>query len=355
MNILSRKFARQDGVTVIEIMIAVALSLIILAGVMHIFMNNKKTYRVQEAFARLQENGRFAMQFLTEDIRMAGYSGCVGMVPDREIVNNVDMEGTKNDADLVTEFTGDGLEGFEYSDLPIALSATKNLTTTNVVNGSDIIRIKGGRPTGAVVTPPSSQSKKELPPDPPNSASLHLDPATAAGLFTDKDILLISNCKHADIFAVTNVNATTTSSESFTVLTHSATENISPLMSKPYGGDAEILRFTSNAYYLGYNGAGIPSLYRQSLGNSAAINEEELVEGVESMEILYGEDTDGDGAPNIYVNANAVTKMSDVVSIRITLGLISVSDNITPKPTNEGDRRLRRDFTTSITIRNRVT
>ena len=357
MKKYTQKLSRQDGVTVIEVMIAVALSLIILAGVMHIFLNNKKTYRVQEAFARLQENGRFAMQFLTEDIRMAGYSGCAGLVPDGEVKNNVDIEGTKNSADLVTEFTGDGLEGFVYDDLPVTLSATKTLTTANVVMGSDIIRIKGGRPTGAVVTPPTAQSNSELTKDPPNSGSLHLDPATSAGLFAEKDILLISNCKHADIFAVSSTNSVSTSVESFTVLTHTPTENVTPRMDKPYGGDAEILRFISNAYYLGYNAAGIPSLFRQSLGNNAAINEEELVEGVESMKILYGEDSDGDGTPNRYASANATPRpdMAKVVSIRISLGLISLTDDITLKEHDEKkDRRLRREFTTSITIRNRV-
>jgi len=70
----------QGGISVVEIMVSIAISLILLAGVMQIMFTNKQTYRVQEAFARLQENGRFAMDFLAKDIRMAGFIGCGSLV-----------------------------------------------------------------------------------------------------------------------------------------------------------------------------------------------------------------------------------------------------------------------------------
>ena len=59
---------RQNGISIVEIMVSIAISLILLAGVMQIMLTNKQTYRVQEAFARLQENGRFAMDFLAKDM-----------------------------------------------------------------------------------------------------------------------------------------------------------------------------------------------------------------------------------------------------------------------------------------------
>ncbi|WP_455207979.1 PilW family protein, partial [Kaarinaea lacus] len=114
---------RQCGITVVEILVGLALSLIILAGVMHIFINNKQTFRVQEAFARLQENGRFATQFITKDLRMAGYVGCGGKISNP--VNMADLYPPPNGdnvADSVGNFNASGIEGFQTSDLPLALT-----------------------------------------------------------------------------------------------------------------------------------------------------------------------------------------------------------------------------------------
>ena len=60
----------------IEIMIALLIGAFLLGGVLQIFVSSKQTYRMQEGLSRLQENGRFAMDFLARDIRMAGFWGC---------------------------------------------------------------------------------------------------------------------------------------------------------------------------------------------------------------------------------------------------------------------------------------
>ena len=83
-----------------------------------------------------------------------------------------------------------------------------------------------------------------------------------------------------------------------------------------------------------------------------------LVEGIENMQILYGEDTDMncatgtsvDYVPNYYVAANLVVNMCRVVSIRITLTARTLDGNLTPV----GDGRIRRDFTSTIAVRNRL-
>jgi len=48
-----------------------------MAGVIQIFLSAKQAYRLQENLSRLQENGRFAMDFITKDVRMAGYAGFI--------------------------------------------------------------------------------------------------------------------------------------------------------------------------------------------------------------------------------------------------------------------------------------
>ena len=64
------------GFTIIEMMIALLLSLLLLAGVGQVYVSSKQSYRVAENVARLQENSRFAMNIVTREIRMAGFSPC---------------------------------------------------------------------------------------------------------------------------------------------------------------------------------------------------------------------------------------------------------------------------------------
>lgn len=65
---------RQRGMSLIEIMVALTISLALLAGFVQIFISSKKTYQVQNNVGRLQENGRFALDILTRNLRQAGYA-----------------------------------------------------------------------------------------------------------------------------------------------------------------------------------------------------------------------------------------------------------------------------------------
>jgi prepilin-type N-terminal cleavage/methylation domain len=67
------RYEFQRGLTLIEIMVAIAISLLLLAGVAQIFISNKQSFRVQEGMSHLQENGRFATHFLGRTMRLAGY------------------------------------------------------------------------------------------------------------------------------------------------------------------------------------------------------------------------------------------------------------------------------------------
>jgi type IV pilus assembly protein PilW len=66
----------QTGLTLIEVMIAMLLGVFLIGGILQIFISTKQTYRMQENLSRLQENGRFAMDFISRDIRMADFREC---------------------------------------------------------------------------------------------------------------------------------------------------------------------------------------------------------------------------------------------------------------------------------------
>lgn len=70
---VSRYSAR--GFSLVELMIAMALGLLVLAGVLTVFENNSRTRNEMEKANRQIENGRYAMDLLTNDLRVAGYFG----------------------------------------------------------------------------------------------------------------------------------------------------------------------------------------------------------------------------------------------------------------------------------------
>jgi len=69
----SRFSKTQLGLTLIELMIALVISSILMLGVSSIYVSSKRGYKIQDNMARQQENGRFSLEILLHDLRMAGY------------------------------------------------------------------------------------------------------------------------------------------------------------------------------------------------------------------------------------------------------------------------------------------
>ena len=63
---------RQRGFTLVELMVSMTIGLILLAGVAQIFASNKQAYRYNESLSELQDNGNFAVQFITGQLANAG-------------------------------------------------------------------------------------------------------------------------------------------------------------------------------------------------------------------------------------------------------------------------------------------
>ena len=72
-----RRFRNQHaGVTLIELMVAMALGLAIIAAVGYVYVAWTQGYRVQDAQSQMQDDARFITETLSREIRMAGYFGC---------------------------------------------------------------------------------------------------------------------------------------------------------------------------------------------------------------------------------------------------------------------------------------
>ncbi len=330
----------QKGLTLVELMIAMVLSLVLVAGVTQIYISTKQTYRLTEAQSRIQENGRFALYVLSRDIRMADFWGCASSSSaDITITNNLDTSSAGYDSDIHN--FSDGVDG-----------------TEGAAGQPDSITIQGAFNSGIVVETPYAT----LP-----SANIKI--STGNGL-KQGDIVLVSDCLSGDVFQISNNNP-----DSGGVVVHNTGSATSPgnsnnlyagscpgvnahCLSKVYKGDASIYKLGVKKFYIGTGASTEPALFVTENGETR-----ELVEGVENMQILYGEDTDGDLTPNYYVDADAVTDMEQVVSVKVSLLLHSMENNVTSSnlvvaynggTSTIANRRLGRVFSATINIRNRM-
>ncbi len=334
----------QTGLSLVELMVALVVGLLLLGGVIEIFIANKQTYRVADASAQIQENARFAMEILNRDIRMAGYQGCAGQA--RILVN------TLNDTSSFLYDFGTPVQGFEATSSSSWTPAI-DASITSPLGGRDIVTIRGVFDEGvAIIGQPSNTGDC-------NDSSSHTADlkVTDASAFSDGDIVIAGNCSRASIFQITNINplGNIVHNTGGSVTPGNATKDLGTC----YAGNGELAKIDTRTFYIRTNAAGLPALYRKD-GNDAA---EELVAGIEDMQILYGIDTDGDGTADRYTSANSVGDWNQVVAVRIHLLLQSIEDNVTTAPqpyTFDGatvtptDRRLRRVYTTTIALRNRL-
>ena len=64
--------AAQQGLSLVELMVAIALGLFLSWGAIQAFLSGKQTYSTQQALSRIQENARLVQDFLGFDIRSDG-------------------------------------------------------------------------------------------------------------------------------------------------------------------------------------------------------------------------------------------------------------------------------------------
>ena len=90
----------QHGMTLIEIMVALVISLFLLTGLLQMFIATRQSSRIQENLSRVQENGRFGIEYINRVVRQAGYRSRTTILNGEAFKQkfNVDrIEGTNND------------------------------------------------------------------------------------------------------------------------------------------------------------------------------------------------------------------------------------------------------------------
>ena len=345
-----------SGLTLVELMVAIAISLLLTVAIGGVFLSSKSSFRYQDALSRVQENARFAMEKMSRDIRIAGYNGCGSL----STVANVVTGGTGS---LWLDLTKPvmGYEG-GVSTFPTEFSLA--------VAGTDAIILKGVDPSTefAVINH--------------NAAAASI--TTTTNTIPAGTILIISDCSHTSIFQMSGP-----ASASHAVIVHNTGTGTPGNCTKDLGAScpgstpytfkpgSSLLSMYANGYYIKpsatqVNGVSVGnslwmrSLTGQTTGEPADV---ELINGVENMQIEYGVNTNADSSADKYVKADSITAAdwANVVSVKISLLLATpaTDNNLSSKSqtyTYNGvtttatatDRRVRHVYTSIINLRNRT-
>lgn len=337
-----RTLGNSRGLSLVELLVAMAVSLILLGGIYQIFFSSTTTYAVNENFSRLQENARFALSFLERDVRQAGYRGCRN-----------DTARFSNLLNAPTDFINNfalPLEGFEANGskwdrvLPAVVTAP--------LRGSDILALRN-QLEGSISYLLQDMTALDDP--------LVIPPGTINTPFksTGGDLGMISDCQGATVF---HVPAFDFSAGKVSHLVRSGVTGQPEDLDRLYQRHAELSRVATVLYYVRNSPEGVPCLYRKIGSDDATA----LVEGVESMHILYGVDDDSDQAADRYVAASAALPWQQVVSLRVGLLLRSLVEVQRGEIDSQvydvngqamgpmNDRHFRQVFLTTIGLRNRL-
>lgn len=375
-----------EGFSLVELLIALALSLTLIIGVLTIYMDSSATARTSTALARVQEAARIGLEIMSREARMAGFQGCADTY-ETPMTMHAD-----NPPPSLTPTTGfqrflaeTAVQGWEVTAVNQSswASGTDLDGVSGVVNGtsqaianSDVLMIQRFRPLGVEVSDDMSSELSDLTVTDPNGVF------GSGGLFGSGDLLMVGNCDNVEVF---RLSATPTGSP--LRLKHRDTVNSSSELLNVYkkNDDSQVYALQSTAFFVGDTGRdderGNPifALYRatNNLTNSAtaSFTVEELVEGVESLQLQYGVRRDAASNQVEYLSADSLGARDwlSVVSLRIGVlvsgvesVLLTEDDNTYDLPgarfTKAGagtdlphaaDQRLRKAFSGFIKVRNR--
>ena len=260
----------QGGVSLVELMVAMVLGLFLIFGAVTIYGKSRTTYRTTEAVARLQETARYAFDTIEPDVRMASYWGLASR-PDY-IVNSAtptdDRPSELDDAEAEIDDCGAnfainlqeylaGVNGADAVAWPLACDPFRDAWRED----TDVLVIRrGGEAQPATLDP----------------GRLYLQTSRIQGTI----FVAPAGCPGNDPKNPACIPA-----------------DYSPPAS-------ETRTLETNVYYISNESTArndVPSLRRKRVVNGAVMDEE-VVSGVEDLQVRFGIDTNGDTNADNYVD-----------------------------------------------------
>lgn len=337
---MTARATRQDGFSLIELMIGMALALLLAAVIVTVFSRASRTSSVTQTINEIQEQARVALDMVQRDVRLAGYIGCNS---NRLLASG----GLGNVIDLPTAYLNnveEYLMGHEGTGSAFDPAASAGLATADPepLPDSDAITVRIPAAEPASLSATMANGSEAI-------------PLFSTATFVIGQRAVVGDCAQSTAFYVTGLAGGLEHADG-------AGLNAVPDLGRAYGPDAMVAPFTTLTYYIAENGVGTNrSLYRRV--DDAALSEE-IAEGVEEFQLQYGVDTDGDIFADLFVAADEVPDWSRVVSVRASLLMRSKLERAAQSPQvydfngvpdiAAADSRLRRPFNVTIQLRNRT-
>lgn len=364
----------QQGVSLVELMIAALLGLVVVGGASAVFLSNKRAYGTSETLGRIQEAERASFEIMSRDLREAGGRGCSSSA---KLVNQL-----KNGTNAWWSNYSDGLRGYGAGATPAGGVAIGTAAVPHVA-GTDAIDI-------------GLANEGEVRVQEHDNPSANLVVNDTSG-FSVGDMLLVCNMDYSFVFEVTQLNSAggggaiggagiqhngggKDTGNHFQELQFTFADDCNshvpaskdpkskacgycfavadptkanPNCVKHSNTPATVARATSVRWFIGNNGRGSSSLYRADVNNETGVarNPVEIAEGVETMEIAYL--LPGSTA---YQAASAVPSngWSQVKAVRVSMRFVGVRGALSGRNLEGTDgEELSRTLTNVVTLRNR--
>lgn len=370
---------RASGVSLVELLVAVAIGLILIASLTYSFVATRATFRAQEAQARKFENGRMALEAIVRDLRLASKMGChrVNGADKNSFIPLVTLTATYpvlySEAELTSRgFISTAPRGQQQR---LRLAGRKSLDARQFVRAYDsgvgytnhsgasrsplpntdvLLIIKGGESGSHLVKGMTN----------PNQNFLLQNRLPGAAPGSDTQLFVVTDCQSTEIVRARINKSSAASGGDFDHVGLNQVVNGIAGLTREYGPEAYVTRFEPVIYMVAQPPASsqvsTPYLVRYGLRNAGDwdVDPEIIADGIEDLQIRYGVTSrDGREVADEYVPASGVTDWDAVISVEVTLVAISKEDRVgVVDSTSAGgatDRRLRQTFSTVVQLRNR--
>ena len=363
---------KQSGALLVEVMVSMGIGIFLMYGALQVLLTTKRNYLARDGMSVVEQNGRLALDMMASDIRMAGYRGC--SAADNSISVGVSLSGYYTNAVLDPDI---GIRGWEYLNTGISNTLTPaNWVSTGSFNGASWLtggvdeseKVSAGKDlTGSMDFDIAQESDvlrlwSVIPyvMDVSGISSTQITPVvdTMDGFPTGANdhLVIVSDCERSLLAKAVNFTS------SAVTLDDTVDDVVSAFSSMSFG---QMMMLNMVQYSLEIPAErDRPSLYRRELNADGEFkNKVELMPGVLNMQILYGENLDGDMDADAYLTADNVSNWKNVVSVRLWMLVETENDRVIPNSRavnyygntySINDRRVRREFSTTVTLRNRM-
>ncbi|MBP9722342.1 MAG: PilW family protein [Gammaproteobacteria bacterium] len=297
------KISCSYGLTITELMVDLVLSALVISSALGLYVNYKRSFNYQTNIVFLYQNAKTAYDYLNDDLQLSGFYGCDSTPSTVQYAITPGFDYDFSNPTTANEANSTGFNSNFSLASPTAgwtPALQGQMTTVSSPNpGSDVLtlRFADTNPLGVLSADTIGSSL----------SSVGIQNNIKVG-----DQLLISDCRRTVIFQVGSLS----------------TDTLVPTASVgSLNSGAEIYKLNVNSYYV-KTANNIPSLYRLRNGT-----EEILVPYVENLQIIYGQDTNGDGIADDY-NTGDMLSTAPIEVIGISMMMRSIDKHtISPSTT----------------------